>query len=59
MEYSIIVNIISLIFFPFGFLMYFYWRHTRPLAAKSALKFAFISLAFYLFLDILNVIILY
>lgn len=57
-DYSILVNIISLFFFPFGFLMYFYWKDTRPQASKSALKFALIPFVLWLFLKILNAIIL-
>lgn len=57
-NYSILVNLISLFFFPFGILMYFYWKDTRPQAAKSAFKFALIPIAFYLLVKVLDAIIL-
>ena len=43
---SYIVNFLSLFFFPLGLIMFIVWRNKKPRAARYALIFALIPIAF-------------
>ena len=52
-EPNTVINILSLCCIPLlGIILYFVWKDTQPIAAKSALKFSLIGIAIWVVINV-------